>query len=43
MKENSLLKYAEQLAVGIEALCKFLERKDNSNTIKNSQIFFKGK
>lgn len=33
MKDNSLLKYAEQLAVNIETLCKSLERKDNSNTI----------
>ncbi len=33
MKENPLLKNAEQLAVQIEALCKALELKDNSNTI----------
>ena len=33
MKDNPLLKYAEQLAVEIETLCKSLERKDNSNTI----------
>ena len=33
MKDNPLLKNAEQLAVEIEALCKVLERKDNSNTI----------
>ena len=33
MKNNPLLKYAEQLAVNIAALCKSLERKDNSNTI----------
>lgn len=33
MKNNPLLKYAEQLAVNIETLCKSLERKDNSNTI----------
>ena len=33
MKDNLLLKYAEQLAVNIESLCKSLERKDNSNTI----------
>ncbi len=33
MKENLLLKYAEQLAVEIETLCKSLERKDNSNSI----------
>ena len=33
MKVNPYLKYAEQLAVEIEALCKVLERKDNSNTI----------
>lgn len=33
MKDNPLLKYAEQLAVNIETLCKSLERKDNSNTI----------
>ena len=33
MKDNPLLKYAEQLAVEIECLCKSLERKDNANTI----------
>ncbi len=33
MRDNPLLKYSEQLAVEIEALCKSLERKDNSNTI----------
>ena len=33
MKENPLLKYAEQLAVQIDALCKTLESKDNSNTV----------
>ena len=33
MKDNLLLKYAEQLAIEIETLCKSLERKDNSNTI----------
>ena len=33
MKDNSLLKYAEQLAIEIETLCKSLERKDNSNAI----------
>ena len=33
MKDNPLLKNAEQLAVDIEALCKTLERKDNSNAI----------
>ena len=33
MKNNPLLKYAEQLAFNIETLCKSLERKDNSNTI----------
>ena len=33
MKENPLLKYAEQLAIEIESLCKSLEHKDNSNTI----------
>ena len=33
MKDNLLLKYAEQLAFEIEALCKSLERKDNSNAI----------
>ena len=33
MKDNLLLKYAEQLAVDIEFLCKSLERKDNSNII----------
>ena len=32
MKENPLLKYAEQLAVQIDALCKNLESKDNANT-----------
>lgn len=33
MKENPLLKYAEQLAVQIDALCKTLESKDNANTV----------
>ncbi len=33
MKDNPLFKYVEQLAVEIEALCKTLECKDNSNTI----------
>ena len=33
MKDNPLLKYAEQLAIEIEMLCKSLERKDNSNAI----------
>ena len=33
MKDNPLLTYAEQLAFEIEALCKSLERKDNSNAI----------
>ena len=33
MNDNPLLKYAEQLAVNIETLCKSLEGKDNSNTI----------
>ena len=33
MKDNPLLKYAEQLATDIETLCKSLGRKDNSNTI----------
>ena len=33
MKNNPLLKYAEQLAVDIELLCKSLEHKDNSNII----------
>ena len=33
MKDNPLLKNAEQLALDIEALCKTLERKDNSNAI----------
>ena len=33
MKENPFLENAEQLAVQIEALCKALESKDNSNTI----------
>ena len=33
MKDNPLLKYAEQLAFEIETLCKSLERKDNSNVI----------
>ncbi|MCI5682919.1 MAG: four helix bundle protein [Clostridiales bacterium] len=33
MKDNPLIRYAEQLAVDIESLCKLLERKDNSNTI----------
>ena len=33
MKDNPLLKYAEQLAIDIESLCRSLERQDNSNTI----------
>ena len=33
MRDNPLIRYAEQLAVDIESLCKLLERKDNSNTI----------
>ena len=33
MKDNPLLKYAEQLAIEIEILCKSLERKSNSNAI----------
>ena len=33
MKDNPLLKYAEQLAVQIEAMCKSLEQKGNSNTV----------
>lgn len=33
MKDNPLLKYAEQLAVDIELLCKSLEHKGNSNII----------
>ncbi len=33
MKDNPLLKYAEQLAVEIKALCENVERKGNSNTI----------
>ena len=33
MKDNSLLKYSEQLAVEIETLCESLERKYNSNAI----------
>ena len=33
MKDNPLLKNAEQLAVDIEFLCKSLEHKDNSNII----------
>ncbi len=33
MKDNLLLKYAEQLAVEIETLCKSLEHKGNSNII----------
>ena len=33
MKDNPLLKNSERLAVDIEALCKTLERKDNSNVI----------
>lgn len=33
MKENPLLKYAEKLAVQIDALCKTLESKDNANTV----------
>ena len=36
MKDNPLLKHAEQLAIDIETLCKSLARKDNANTI--SQI-----
>jgi four helix bundle protein len=33
MKDNPLLKYAEQLAFKIESLCKTLEHKGNSNII----------
>ena len=33
MKDNPLLKYAEQLAVEIDILCKSLKCKGNSNTI----------
>lgn len=33
MKDNLLLKYAEQLAVEIEKICKSLEHKGNSNII----------
>lgn len=34
MKDNPLMKYSEQLAVGIEKLCKSLDNKrDNTNTI----------
>ena len=33
MKDNPLLKYAEQLAVDIDNLCKLLQNKDNSNTV----------
>ena len=33
MKDNPLMKYSEQLAVEIESLCKFIDKKDNSNTI----------
>ena len=33
MKDNPLLKYAEQLAVDVESLCKVVENKDNANTI----------
>lgn len=33
MKANPLIEYSCQLAIDIEALCKSLERKDNSNTI----------
>ncbi len=33
MKDNPLLKSAQQLAVSIESLCKTLERTGNSNTL----------
>lgn len=33
MKDNPLLKYAEQLAFNIESLCRSLKSKNNSNTI----------
>ena len=33
MKDNPLLKNAEQLAVQIDALCKSLDQRDNSNTV----------
>ena len=33
MKDNPLMKYSEQLAVGIDSLCKSIDKKDNSNTI----------
>ncbi len=43
MKDNPLLKNAEQLAVDIESLCKSLEHKGNSNIIfqirKSSSVF----
>ncbi len=33
MKDNPLLKNAEQLAIQIDALCKSLNQRDNSNTV----------
>lgn len=33
MKDNPLLKDAEQLAIQIDALCKTMESKDNANTV----------
>lgn len=33
MKDNPLLKYAEQLAIQIDALCKTMESKDKANTV----------
>lgn len=33
MKDNPLMKYSEQLAIGIEKLCKSIDNKYNSNTI----------
>lgn len=33
MKDNPLLKYAEQLAVATDSLCKNLEHRSNSNII----------
>ena len=33
MKDNPLLKYSEQLAINVEALCKALDHKGNANII----------
>ncbi|MCR5151028.1 MAG: hypothetical protein K6B52_07365 [Clostridiales bacterium] len=43
MKENPLLKYAEQLAVQIDVLCKTLKSKENANASINEETFKKNR